>query len=86
MTITANSPMATSATEIQNGKPRNFQSSNPTINALDTTGNKQAIPKFFINIMPKQAIKVANEPKPTSTNPIAEGRLAIAQPMTKPKA
>ena len=83
-TITANSPAATVPTEIQNGAPKNFHNSNPTINPFATTGNKQAIAKCLENIIPTQAITVAKVPKPTSTNPMDEAKFAIAQPIIKP--
>ncbi len=82
--MTVNSPIATWPTESQNGQSKNFQSSNPTIKALATTGKTHAMASCFINIMPTQAIKVAKVPNPTSTKPIEEARFAIAQPMNKP--
>ena len=84
--MTAASPAATSPTESQKGNPKNFHNSNPTIKALLTIGKMHAIASHLLNIMPRHAIKVANVPNPTSTKPIVEAKLAIAQPMIKPIA
>ncbi len=84
--MTANSPKATVPQESQNGSPKNFHNSNPTINPLNRTGKIQAIARCLQNITHKQVSNVANVPNPTSTKPIDEVRFAIAHPKTKPIA
>ena len=76
--------MATKPTESQNGSPKNFHNSNPTIKELLRIGNNIAMPRCLQNMIPMHAIKVAKDPNPTSTIPIADGMFAIAHPSTKP--
>lgn len=82
--ITVASPIATKPTESQNGSPKNFHNSNPTMKELLTTGKIMAMPSLLQNMIHVHAIKVAKLPNPTSTIPIEDARFAIAHPSTNP--
>ena len=81
--MTANSPKPIVSTLIQYGSLKNVNSQ-PTIKALNITGNNIAMIKCLENIIAKHVKAVAIVPNKISKEAVGEKQLAIKHPNVKP--
>ena len=77
------SPAATKPTDVQNGSSRRKNNSDPTTNALITTGTSVEKNKFLEKEIIRQLANVANDPKSMSYGE-KDMQLAIMHPKVNP--